>query len=121
MQDSGAGKLQNLEQLVRVRSSEEIDPADQKIVAAVEYLLNSAFDNRASDIHIEPKREASRLRLRIDGILHDIGEVPAAAIRPRSVIRVAAPGEIQLAVTLYRASAFAQDSISPIFPACAAE
>ncbi|MCK6550760.1 GspE/PulE family protein [Myxococcota bacterium] len=84
--DAGA-KLQNLEQLVRVRSSEEIDPGDQKIVAAVEYLLNTAFDNRASDIHIEPKRESSRLRLRIDGVLHDIGEIPAA-VHPAVVARV---------------------------------
>ena len=79
--------LQNLEQLVRVRSAEEIDPGDQKIVAAVEYLLNSAFDNRASDIHIEPKREVSKLRLRIDGVLHDIGDVPAA-VHPAVVARI---------------------------------
>jgi general secretion pathway protein E len=78
----GAVNLQNLEQLVRVRSSEEIDPGDQKIVAAVEYLLNAAFDNRASDIHIEPKRDTSKLRLRIDGILHDIGEIPAVTHPP---------------------------------------
>lgn len=87
-QDVGAGaKLQNLEQLVRVRSSEEIDPGDQKIVAAVEYLLNAAFDNRASDIHIEPKRETSKLRLRIDGVLHDIGEIPAA-VHPAFAARI---------------------------------
>jgi general secretion pathway protein E len=86
--DAGHGvKIQNLEQLVRVRSAEEIDPGDQKIVAAVEYLLNAAFDNRASDIHIEPKRDASRLRLRIDGILHDIGEIPAA-VHPAVVARI---------------------------------
>src|SRR5262249_49298318 len=87
-QDITAGaKLQNLEQLVRVRSSEEIDPGDQKIIAAVEYLLNSAFDARASDIHIEPKREESRLRLRIDGILHEIGQIPAA-VHPAVAARV---------------------------------
>ncbi|MFO0724779.1 MAG: GspE/PulE family protein [Myxococcota bacterium] len=76
--DISAGvNLQNLEQLVRVRNSDEIDPGDQKVVAAVEYLLNQAFDNRASDIHIEPKRETSKLRLRIDGVLHNFGDVPA--------------------------------------------
>lgn len=79
--------LSNLEQLVRVRSAEEIDPSDQKIVAAVEYLLNSAFDNRASDIHIEPKREVSKLRLRIDGVLHDIGDIPGA-VHPAVVARI---------------------------------
>ena len=87
-QDASAGaNLQNLEQLVRVRSSEEIDPADQKIVAAVEYLLNAAFDNRASDIHIEPKRDVSKLRLRIDGVLHEIGEVPSQ-VHPAFVARI---------------------------------
>ncbi len=86
-QDASGAKLQNLEQLVRVRSSDEIDPGDQKIVAAVEYLLNSAFDNRASDIHIEPKREHSNLRLRIDGILHDVGQVPAA-VHPAFIARI---------------------------------
>jgi general secretion pathway protein E len=79
--------LGNLEQLVRVRASEDIDPGDQNIVAAVEYLLNAAFDNRASDIHIEPKREVSKLRLRIDGILHDIGEIPSA-VHPAFVARI---------------------------------
>lgn len=86
--DAGTGQnLQNLEQLVRVRSSDEIDPGDQKIVAAVEYLLNSAFDNRASDIHIEPKRDISKLRLRIDGILHDIGEIPSG-VHPAFIARI---------------------------------
>jgi general secretion pathway protein E len=84
--DAGA-KLQNLEQLVRVRASEEIDPSDQKIVAAVEFLLNQAFDNRASDIHIEPKRDESFLRLRIDGVLHEIGRIPAA-VHPAIAARV---------------------------------
>ena len=85
--EATANNLSNLEQLVRVRSAEEIDPGDQKIVAAVEYLLNSAFDNRASDIHIEPKRDHSRLRLRIDGVLHDIGDVPAA-VHPAVAARI---------------------------------
>jgi general secretion pathway protein E len=85
--EAKGANLGNLEQLTRVRSSEEIDPGDQNIVAAVEYLLNSAFDNRASDIHIEPKRDVSRLRLRIDGILHDIGEIPAA-VHPAFVARI---------------------------------
>ncbi len=84
---SAHNNLSNLEQLVRVRSSEEIDPQDQNIVAAVEYLLNAAFDNRASDIHIEPKRELSTLRLRIDGVLHEIGQVPSG-VHPAVVARV---------------------------------
>jgi general secretion pathway protein E len=82
-----SASIQNLEGLVRVRANEEIDPEDQNIVAAVEYLLNNAFDNRASDIHIEPKRDVSKLRLRIDGILHDVGEIPAQ-VHPAFVARI---------------------------------
>ena len=85
--DATTRAVQNLEQLVKVRTNEEIDPGDQKIVAAVEYILNAAFDNRASDIHIEPKRELSRLRLRIDGVLHTIVEVPAA-VHPALAARI---------------------------------
>ncbi len=84
---SAKSSIQNLEGLVRVRANEEIDPEDQNIVAAVEYLLNNAFDNRASDIHIEPKRDVSKLRLRIDGILHDVGEIPAA-VHPAFIARI---------------------------------
>ena len=85
--DATSINLQNLEQLVRVRNADEIDPGDHNIVAAVEYLLNTAFDNRASDIHVEPKREISRLRLRIDGVLHDIGDVPSS-IQPALAARI---------------------------------
>lgn len=85
--ESRVSNLGNLEQLVRIRSSEEIDPGDRNIVAAVEFLLNLAFENRASDIHIEPKREVSKLRLRIDGILHDISEIPSA-VHPAFVARI---------------------------------
>jgi general secretion pathway protein E len=68
--------LGNLEQLVRMKNETEIESSDQHIVNAVEYMLQHAFDSRASDIHIEPKRDASVIRFRIDGVLHDIQTVP---------------------------------------------
>jgi general secretion pathway protein E len=68
--------LGNLEQLVRMKSETEIESSDQHIVNAVEYMLQHAFDSRASDIHIEPKRDSSLIRFRIDGILHDIQSMP---------------------------------------------
>jgi len=68
--------LGNLEQLVRMKNETEIESSDQHIVNAVEYMLQHAFDSRASDIHIEPKREFSVIRFRIDGVLHDIQTVP---------------------------------------------
>ena len=68
--------LGNLEQLVKLRRAGEIEATDQPVINAVEYLLNYAFEQRASDIHIEPKRERSVVRLRIDGILHNIYDFP---------------------------------------------
>ncbi len=68
--------LGNLEQLVRMKSEAEIESSDQHIVNAVEFMLQSAYDTRASDIHIEPKREVSLIRFRIDGVLHDIQTMP---------------------------------------------
>jgi general secretion pathway protein E len=68
--------LGNLEQLVRLKNEAEIESSDQHIVNAVEFMLQHAFDSRASDIHIEPKRDWSLIRFRIDGVLHDIQTIP---------------------------------------------
>ena len=70
--------LGNLEQFVKMKSVSEIEATDKHVVNAVEFLFRSAFDQRASDIHIEPKREASEVRLRIDGMLHTIHKIPKA-------------------------------------------
>lgn len=64
--------LGNLEQLVKMKTERELEASDSHVVKAVEYLLHYAYDQRASDIHIEPKREESVIRFRIDGVLHDI-------------------------------------------------
>ena len=75
--DLSAGiDLGNLEQLVRFKSETEIESSDQHIVNAVEFMLQHAYDTRASDVHIEPKRDKSAIRFRIDGVLHDIQEIP---------------------------------------------
>ncbi|MGD2127463.1 MAG: GspE/PulE family protein [Desulfobacteraceae bacterium] len=68
--------LGNLEQFVRLRASDELPSNDQHIVNAVDHLFNYAFDQRSSDVHIEPKREKSMVRLRIDGTLHTVYELP---------------------------------------------
>lgn len=39
-------------------------------------ILRHGYNNRASDIHLEPYREKTILRYRIDGVLHDIIELP---------------------------------------------
>lgn len=73
---TGGIDLGNLEQLVRMKSETEIESSDQHIVNAVEFMLQHAFDSRASDIHIEPKRDRSVIRFRIDGVLHEIQTMP---------------------------------------------
>ncbi len=79
--------LGNLEQFVKMKSVTEIEATDKHIVNAVEYLFRYAFDQRASDIHIEPKRDASEVRLRIDGMLHTIHKTPKA-VHPAFVSRI---------------------------------
>jgi general secretion pathway protein E len=64
-----------LVELVKLRSDEELS-SDEHVIAAVDYLLSYAFDQRASDIHLEPKDTYALVRFRIDGILHDIERVP---------------------------------------------
>ncbi|HWM90948.1 MAG TPA: ATPase, T2SS/T4P/T4SS family [Thermoanaerobaculia bacterium] len=68
--------LGNLEQLVRMKNENEIESSDQHVVNAVEFMLQHSFDSRASDIHVEPKRDRSLIRFRIDGVLHDIQTMP---------------------------------------------
>ena len=67
---SGPG---NFEQLLKPRSGDQAPDADDAhIVNIVDWLLQYAFAQRASDIHIEPRREQGNLRLRIDGLLHTV-------------------------------------------------
>ncbi|MCK5434846.1 MAG: type II/IV secretion system protein, partial [Dehalococcoidales bacterium] len=70
--------LGNLEQYVKLKSITELAATDQHISNAVEYLLHYAYSQRASDIHIEPKREHCLVRFRIDGVLHNIHKMPKA-------------------------------------------
>jgi len=68
--------LGNLEQYVKLKSAEELPSDDRHIVNAVNHLLNYAFDQRASDVHLEPKRNSSIVRMRIDGVLHTVYKLP---------------------------------------------
>ncbi|MCU1228235.1 MAG: type secretion system protein, partial [Acidobacteria bacterium] len=72
----GAIDLSNLEQYVKLKSGSDIEASDAHIVNAVDFLLQHAYESRASDIHIEPKREHANIRFRIDGVLHEIQRVP---------------------------------------------
>ncbi|MBU1196014.1 MAG: GspE/PulE family protein [Proteobacteria bacterium] len=68
--------LGNLEQFVSVKSLDEVPSNDQHIVNAVNHLFSYAFDQKASDIHIEPKRDICLVRMRIDGVLHTVYKLP---------------------------------------------
>jgi general secretion pathway protein E len=75
-QVTGGVDIGNLERYVKLKSVEDIEANDQHVVNAVEYLLHYALDQRASDIHIEPQREQSIVRMRIDGVLHKVHTLP---------------------------------------------
>jgi len=76
-QDQMPGNLQNLEQLIELGKLGSVDADDQHIVSIVDWLLQYAFSQRASDIHIEPRREQGNVRFRIDGVMHQVYEIPA--------------------------------------------
>ncbi|BBB59623.1 secretion pathway ATPase [Undibacterium sp. YM2] len=73
-----ANLRQNFEQLIEIgKTNKQVDANDQHIVNIVDWLWQFAFDQRASDIHLEPKRDISVIRFRIDGVLHQVYQVPA--------------------------------------------
>ncbi|MDI9246818.1 type II/IV secretion system protein [Marinobacter sp. CHS3-4] len=71
-----AAGSQNFEQLLDLGASQNPDANDQHVVKIVDWLLQYAFDQRASDIHIEPRRTVTQVRFRIDGVLHNVYEFP---------------------------------------------
>jgi len=75
--DKGAvSNIANFEQLVQLGRSGKLDANDQHIVHICDWLFNYAFEERASDIHLEPRREAGNVRFRIDGALHQVYQIP---------------------------------------------
>jgi len=69
--------ISSFEQLVELgRSNKQLDANDQGVVQVVDWLWQYAFDQRASDIHLEPRRERSVIRFRIDGVMHNVYQVP---------------------------------------------
>jgi general secretion pathway protein E len=74
------GNTRTLEQLVELGRTGKLDANDQHVVNIVDWLLQYAFDSRASDIHLEPRREHGKMRFRIDGVLHEVYQIPAAVM-----------------------------------------
>lgn len=73
--------LSSFEQLVELgKTNRQFDANDQHIVHIVDWLWQYAFDQRASDIHIEPRRDIGIVRFRIDGVLHQVYQIPMAVM-----------------------------------------
>ena len=73
----GQNGLASFEQLVELgKSNKQLDANDQGVVQVVDWLWQYAFDQRASDIHLEPRREQGVIRFRIDGVLHPVYQLP---------------------------------------------
>ncbi|WP_201615849.1 GspE/PulE family protein [Psychrobacter urativorans] len=77
-QKRAAADVSNVEALLQLGDNANPDANDQHIVKIVDWLLQYAFEQRASDIHLEPRRETSKVRFRIDGVLHTVYEMPIA-------------------------------------------
>ncbi|MEO8410772.1 MAG: ATPase, T2SS/T4P/T4SS family, partial [Propionivibrio sp.] len=73
--------LSSFEQLVELgKTNRQFDANDQHIVNIVDWLWQYAFEQRASDIHIEPRREIGIVRFRIDGVLHQVYQIPMSVM-----------------------------------------
>ncbi len=80
-QKSGANTGASFEQLVELgQGSRQLDANDQGVVQVVDWLWQYAFDQRASDIHLEPRREQGVIRFRIDGVLHPVYQMPMGVL-----------------------------------------
>ena len=92
----GGIDLGNLEQYVKISSATEIASSDQHIKGAVDHLFSYSFDQRASDIHIEPKRDKCHIRIRIDGVLHTIYKLPKV-VHPAIISRIKSLSRLDIA------------------------
>ncbi|MCG7907910.1 MAG: GspE/PulE family protein, partial [Candidatus Thiodiazotropha taylori] len=75
-QEAGPSGVQNLEQLMELGRSGKLDVDDQHVVNIVDWLLQYAYSQRASDIHIEPTRNQTNIRFRIDGVMQMVYQIP---------------------------------------------
>ena len=79
--NASASGLSNFEQLVELgKTDKQIDANDAHVVRVVDWLWQYAFEQRASDIHVEPRRDQGIVRFRIDGVLHQVYQIPASVL-----------------------------------------
>jgi general secretion pathway protein E len=92
----GASGVQNLEAMLELGKAKAPDANDEHIVNIVDWLFQYAFDQRASDIHLEPRREVGHVRFRIDGVLHHVYDFPAA-VALAVIARIKSLGRMNIA------------------------
>lgn len=92
--NAGISPVGNFESLVELGA--KVDAENAHIVTIVDWLLQYAFDQRASDIHMEPKREQGVVRFRIDGVLHQVYQVPSSVMNAM-VARIKLLGRMDIA------------------------
>jgi general secretion pathway protein E len=79
--NTGGSGLSNFEQLVELgKIGDKLDANDAHVVRIVDWLCEYAFEQRASDIHVEPRREQGIVRFRIDGVLHQVYQIPPGVL-----------------------------------------
>ncbi len=86
----------NLEQFVKLKSASEIADDDQHVKNLVDYLLAEALNGKASDIHMEPKRNEFLIRMRFDGVLHDVHRLPKV-LHPAVTSRIKTVSRLDIA------------------------
>ena len=86
----------NLEQMIELGRAGKLDANDRYVVNIVDWLLQYAFDQRASDIHLEPRRDNSDVRFRIDGVLHLVYQLPTV-VMSAVISRIKVLGRMDLA------------------------
>jgi len=79
--NSSSSSGSSFEQLVELgRTNRQLDANDQSVIKVVDWLWQYAFDQRASDIHLEPRRDQGVIRFRIDGVLHTVYQMPMGVL-----------------------------------------
>ena len=86
----------NLEQFVKLKNASEIADDDQHIKNLLDYLLAESMSSRASDIHVEPKRNELLVRMRFDGVLHDVHHLPKV-LHPAVISRIKTISRLDIA------------------------
>ena len=72
--------VQNLEQLMELGRGGKLEANDSHVISIVDWLLQYAYEQRASDIHLEPRRDDGGVRFRIDGVMQQVYDMPAAVM-----------------------------------------